>query len=206
MATDFSQAAQSLSQTASLLARRWASQRLTAVQSYGRILSDYGNGRASSRDAAQAYAKLAMEEAARYPGDAFQIASDYATAVARAAGLSFGNKLTPRTAAPVIDIELSGPAGGVASREFILENPHDDAATIGFVPSTFFDGNCDIKTKPVLRPAKLALAAGGEATVSVSVKLDPRKFKPGQSYMSNIAVDGFDDMILRVHLNVTDPA
>lgn len=205
MANDFSEAAGSLSRTASSLARRWATQRLSAVQSYGRILSDYGNGRASGRASAEAYAKLTMEEAARYPADAFQIATDYVSAVARAAGLSTtGQKEAQRP--PVIDIELSGPSGGVASRDFVLENPHDSPADIAFTASNFLDGDRDVKAKPVFAPAKFAIAACGEQTVTVSAKLDPRKFKPGGSYRSNVAVEGFDDMIVRVHLTVTGAA
>ncbi|UVO49702.1 hypothetical protein M0208_03940 [Sphingomonas sp. SUN019] len=202
MATDFSQAAGSLSRTTSSLARRWATQRLSAVQSYGRILADYGNGRASGRAAAQAYAKLAMEEAARYPADAFQLATDYVSAVARAAGLSTAVDKETRSS-PVIDIEMSGPSGGVASRDFVLENPHDSAADIAFTASNFLDDERDVKAKPVFAPAKFSIAACGEQTVTVSAKLDPRKFKPGVSYRSNVAVEGFDDMIVRVHLIVT---
>lgn len=198
------QAAQSLSRTASSLARRWASQRLSAVQSYGRILADYGGGRASGRAAAQAYTKLAMEEAVRYPADAFQIATDYASAVARAAGLSFGDSHDATHAASIIDIDLAGAEGGIASRDFVLENPHDSAATLSFTATDFHDGGHDVGAKPVFTPAKFTLAAGGEQTVNVSVKLDPKKFRPGQSYQSHAAVEGFDDMIVRVQLTVTD--
>jgi hypothetical protein len=206
MATDFSQAAQSLSRTASSLARRWATQRLSAVQSYGRILADYGNGRASGRASAEAYAKLTMEEAARYPADAFQLATDYVSALARVAGLSVATDGKGAQSSPVIDIEMSGPAGGVASRDFVLENPHDSAANIGFTASNFLDGERDVKVKPVFAPAKFAIAACGEQTVTVSAKLDRRKFKPGGNYRSNVAVEGFDDMIVRVHLTVTGAA
>lgn len=203
VAADLSDAAQSLSRTASSLARRWATQRLSAVQSYGRILADYGNGRASGRAAAAAYAKLTMEEAARYPADAFQIATDYASAVARAAGLSFGADGHGGQQSPVLDIEISGPSGGVASRDFVLENPHDSVADVGFTAANFLDGERDVKAKPVFTPAKLAIPAHGEQTVTVSAKLDPRKFKAGRNYRSNVAVDGFDEMIVRVHLTVT---
>lgn len=206
MAADLRQAAQSLSETASLLARRWATQRLAAVQSYGRILSDYGHGRSSGRAAAEAFVKLAAKEAARYPADAFQIATDYASAVARAAGLSFGDVgRTTRPARPVLDIEMAGPLGGVATRDFILENPHDVPAKIGFVASNFVDGDRVVKAIPAFDPTEFTLPACGEQKVTVSAKLDRGKFKTGRSYRSNVAVAGFDDMVVRVHLTVTGP-
>lgn len=206
VASDRPQIAPSLSHTASSLARRWATQRLTAVQGYGRILADYGAGRANGRAAAEAYMRLAVEEAVRYPADAFRIATDYAAALARSAGLPMAVEQAVRPIAPVLDIEMSGPAGGVASREFVLENPHDAPASIGFTASNFLDGEQEVKSKPVFAPAKFTVDACGEQAVTVSTKLDPRKFKPGRSYRSNVAVDGFDELVVRVHLTVTGAA
>ena len=213
MPTDLSAAAQSLRQTASELARLWATQRLSAVDRYGRILSDYGAGRATGRDAAQAYAKLAMEEAVHYQSDAFGIATDYAKAVAQAAGLSIGTRqATARQTVQqtarrtVIDLDISGPIGGAASRDFVLENPHDSAAQIRFVATNFRDGEAEVKAKPLFAPARIDIPAAGEQVVSVRVKLDPRKFQAGHRYCANVAVDGFDDMVLRVHLTVNEAA
>lgn len=203
MAADQAQIARSLGDTVSQLARRWATQRLEAVHGYGRILSDYGQGRATGRAAAQAYAKLAMEEAVRYPADAFGIATDYASAVARAAGLNLGAVKTT-THRAVLDVDLGGPLGGTASREFVLENPHDVAAEIGFIANNFSDGDSEIKAKPSFAPGKLTIAPHGEHVIRVSTRLDARKFAAGQSYRANVAVEGFDDMVVRVHLTVAD--
>lgn len=203
MAEDQPTATQSLTDTASELARRWATQRLAAIQSYSRILADYGSGRASGSDAAQAYAKLAVEEAVRYPTQAYGIASDYATAVARAAGLASGPaRAAPAAQAPVIDIELSGAPGRVASRSFVLENPYDAPIEIGFTATNFHDGEQQIAVAPTLTPATATIPAGGEQAVKISVKIDRKKFAAGGIYSANIAVEGFDHMVIRVHLTV----
>lgn len=204
MAADAAQAARSLSQTASSLARRWATQRLAAVQSYSRILADYGGGRTTGRAAATAWAKLALDEATRYSTDAFQLATDYASAVAGAAGLSIGADQAAASATPVIDIELSGVMGRTATRTFVLENPHASDAAIAFAAGAFHDGEQEVAAKPVFTPASVALPAFGEQAVKVSVKLDPKRFRPGRTYRAAAAVEGFDDMIVRVHLSVTE--
>lgn len=194
---------QSLSKTASELARRWATQRLSAVQSYGRILADYGGGRASGKDAAQAYAKLAMEEAARYPSEAFQIATDYANAVARAAGLSLATGQTPMARSPVVDIELAGMIGKVVERTFVLENPHDVPADIRFTATNFLDGDQEVNAKPTFAPASVSIPKGGEVEVTISAKADRKQFQAGRTYRSSVAVEGIDDMVIRVLFSVT---
>jgi hypothetical protein len=206
MATDLKAMAQSFSGTASELARRWAGQRVGAVQSYGRIIGDYGAGRSSGTATAKAVAKLAAEEAARYPTDAFHYWSDYWSALARTAGLSVGPATAPsQRAKPVLDIELTGKLGSTATRDFVLENPHKTDVTIGFAASNFRCGDADIKAYPIFDPVEFSLPAGGEHKVKVAVKLDRRKFKAGESYSANVAISGFDDMVLRVHLTVAEP-
>jgi hypothetical protein len=206
MATDLQAMARSFSGTASELARRWAGQRVGAVRSYGRIIGDYGAGRTSGRATAEAVARLAAEEAARYPADAFQYWSDYWSALARTAGLSLRSTGdTVRRANAVLDIELTGKLGSTATRDFLLENPHATDVKIGFVASGFRCGDAEIKASPQFDPLEFSLPAGGEHRVTVSVKLDRRKFKVGESYSANVAVSGFDDMVLRVHVTVVDP-
>ncbi|MFT3976300.1 MAG: hypothetical protein QM688_04185 [Sphingomonas bacterium] len=203
MAKGQSEATASLGRTASELARRWASQRLSAVQRYGRILADYSNGSANGRDAALAYARLAMDEAVRYPADAFQIATDYAAAIGRAAGLSFtGTQASKAERAPVLDIELAGTIGRIAKRTFVLENPHDSPATISFTAGNFFDGEQELEVGPSFAPADMVIPAGGEQTITLSVKLDRKQFRAGHAYDASVAVQGFEDMILRVHLTI----
>jgi hypothetical protein len=206
MATDLKEMAQSLSGTASELARRWAVQRVGAVQSYSKIIGDYGAGQASWRATAEAVARLAADEAARYPADAFKIWSDYISAVTRTAGLSLttAGEAVRRTKA-VLDIELTGKLGSTATRDFVLENPHKTDVKIGFAPSNFKCGETELKSLPRFDPVEFSLPAGGEHKVSVAVKLDRRKFKVGESYSANVAVSGFDDMVLRVHVTVVDP-
>ena len=206
MATDLKEMARSFGGTASELARRWAGQRAGAVQSYGRIISDYGAGRSSGRAMAEEMAKLAADEAAQYPADAYKFWSDYWSALARTAGLSTGLAAEPRRRArTVLDIELTGKLGSTATRDFILENPHQSEVKIAFAPTNFRCGDADIKALPHFDPAELSLPAGGECTVKIAVKLDRRKFKTGESYSANVAISGFDDMVLRVHLTVVDP-
>lgn len=206
MAADLKAMAQSFSGTASELARRWAGQRVGAVRSYGRIIGDYGAGRSSGTATAKAVAKLAAEEAARYPADAFQYWSDYWSALARTAGLSIKSTgETVRRAKAVLDIEMTGKLGSTATRDFVLENPHASDVKIGFVASVFWCGDTEIKASPQFDPVEFSLPAGGDHRVTVSVKLDRRKFKAGESYSANVAVSGFDDMVLRVHVTVVDP-
>jgi hypothetical protein len=206
MASDLKEMAQSFSGAASELARRWAGQRVVAVQHYGRIIGDYGAGRSSGRATAQAVAKLAADEAARYPVDAYQFWNDYWVAAARSVGLSAGpSGSTARSTQAVLDIELTGKLGSVATRAFILENPHMTDVEISFSPTNFRSDDAEIKASPQFDPAAFSLPAGGECKVAVAVKLDRRKFRAGECYSANVAISGFDDTILRVHLTVIDP-
>jgi len=52
----------------------------------------------------------------------------------------------------------------------------------------------------------VALAPGGEQLITVAAQLDPEAFAPGGPYMANVAIAGFDNMVLRVRLMVLDPA
>ena len=194
---------QSLNQTLSALARRWATQRLSAVQTYGRLLADYGAGRASGRDTAQAYAKLVMEEAARYPTDAFGVASDYASALARAAGVSLSADRSAQPVAPVLDVELTGAPGRTVTRTILLENPHDAPARIGFAATNFFDGSQELSAAPTIAPADAVIPARGEQAVTVSAKIDRKLFQAGRTYQSSVAVDGFGELLIRVYLTVS---
>lgn len=203
MADDFRDVARTLGQAGSDLARRWATQRLGAVQSYGRILSDYSAGRMTSRAAAGAYARLAAEEAVRYPADLIGMATGYVSAVAKVAGVPIKSE-SAKAAGPIIDIDLSGHPGSVASREFTLENPHDVDAKISLIASPYSDGARALKVAPRFEPAEFTIPAHGEQKVTVSSKVDKRYFKSGQLYSANAAVDGFDDMIIRVHLAASE--
>jgi len=187
------------------LARRWATQRLGAVQAYGRILSDFGTGRSSSAAAAGAFARLVAEEAVRYPADAIGLATDFANALVQKAGGGVqkgGAPASGRTRAPIQDLEISGPVGGVASGEFLLSNPHAHAADLTFSTSTFTGSTGDTAVALVVSPADFTLAAGAEKLVTVIANLDTKAFEAGSSYTANVAINGFDDMVVRVRLTV----
>lgn len=187
------------------LARRWATQRLAAVQSYGRILADYGAGRSTSATAAGALVKLAAEEAVRYPADAIGLATDYASALARRAGVDLGVKTsTARAAPPIQDLEIFGPLGGVASGEFFLRNPHERAAQLSFQASAFSDSLGQTSAMLSFDPPDLVLGAGEEQVVRFSMALDDTQFAAGRSYVAIVAITGADDMILRVRLAVVE--
>ncbi len=195
----------SLSAVAAELARRWATQRLSAVQTYGRILEDYGAGRSSSGEAMAAWVKLAAGEAVNYSSDALGLAGDYATAVAQRAGLPIGSVSTAGPArAPIHDLELSGPLGGRAAGEFVLTNPHDRTAHLSFTTSTFSGPAGETPVAVIMDPAEFSLAAGQEQRVAVSVAIDKKKMRAGERYNANVAIAGFDDMVLRVRLSVLD--
>jgi hypothetical protein len=197
---------ESLSAVAARLARRWANQRLAAVQSYGRILADYGQGHASSGATLSAVAKLAVEEAARYSADAVGIATDYAAAVARRTGVDLGldtGKTGPTT--EVRDLELSGPLNGEATGEFFLANPYDKSVTVSFTVSHFTSPQGDAPVGPTLEPAQTVLAAGQEQKVAVRATLDSANFTAGRVYTAHVAVAGFDHLMLRVRLTVLEP-
>lgn len=191
----------SLGQLGADLTRKWATQRLTAVESYGRILADYGAGRTSSTAAAGAYARLAAEETVRYSADAIGLATDLATALVRKAGGQL--ETAARKVQPVQDLELAGPVGGKAAANFILHNPHDRTASLSFVAGHFAGPSGDTKGTVTLEPPQLELAPGAEQSVKVSATLDPAVFEPGGHYTANVAVAGFEDLVLRVRLSVT---
>jgi hypothetical protein len=190
-----------LTQVTTDLARRWASQRLKAVQAYGTILADFGAGRTTSSAAAGAYAKLVAEESVRYSSDAIGIASDLATAVVRKAGGTIETG-APAVQQPIQDLELSGPIGGVASTEVLLRNPHDKPATLSFAATAFGDTLGGTPASVTIEPDGLVLAAGAEQPITVSAALDPKAFAAGGLYTANVAISGFDDLILRVRLTV----
>lgn len=182
------------------LARRWASQRLAAVQAYGRILSDYGAGRTTTSAAAAAYARLVAEETVRYSADAIGLAADVAAALVRRAG---GQLETGRArVSPVQDLELSGPVGSEALASFSLHNPRDQPATLSFVSGRFTGTLGDTAATVALHPKRVELAAGAEQPVSVSVFVDPDVFEPGGLYTANVSISGFEDFVLRVRLSV----
>ncbi len=195
----------SLGNVTSDLARRWANQRLAAVQSYGRILADYGSGRSTSAAAVGAFARLAAEEAVRYPSDAIGLASEYAAALAGRAGATL-DVAAARQEPPIRDMELSGPLGGEASGEFYLKNPHDRPAALSFLAAQFFGTGGEAGPAAVFEPAEFTLAPGQEQLVKVSAALDPDRVKAGRSYAANVAVSGFEAMVLRVRLQVLEPA
>jgi hypothetical protein len=195
----------SLGDIAAGLARRWATQRLAAVQSYGRILADYGAGRSTTTGAAGALARLAAEEAVRYPSDAVTLAADYATAVAKRAGVSLKAEAdSVRRAAPIRDIALSGALGSVASSTVYLSNPHDRAAHLTFSASNFSNPDGETTASLTFAPPDLTLAPGEEKPVQVSATLDAAAFTAGRDYTANVAISGFDDMVLRVRLSILE--
>jgi hypothetical protein len=190
----------SLTDVSAELARRWATQRLNAVQAYGRILADFGAGRSTSSAAAGAYARLVAEEAVRYPADAIGLATDFAAALVRKAGgklETFGE-----AQAPFQDIEMSGPLGGTATAEFALRNPHDRSVSLGFVAGAFSCQTGETSATVVVTPSHLDLAPGDEQTVTLTANLDPKVFETGGRYTANVAITGFDDLVLRVRLTV----
>jgi hypothetical protein len=201
-----SQTGESLSAVAARLARRWANQRLAAVQSYGRILADYGQGHATSGATLGAVAKLAVEEAARYSADAVGLVTDYAAAVARRTGVDLGLETQRSGPATVVrDLELSGPLDGEAAGEFYLTNPYDKSVSVSFTASHFTSPDGDAGVGPVLEPAEIVVPAGHEQKIAVRAVLDNREFKAGRTYSAHVAVAGFDHMMLRVRLTVLEP-
>jgi hypothetical protein len=200
----------SLSDVAAKLARRWATQRLAAVQNYGRILADFGDGRSSGRAAMGAFVKLAAEEAIRYPADAIGLATDYAAAAARQAGVQIA-EASPSTRGvgpvhPIRDLDLQGPLGGEARVEFILDNPHDRPSHITFITSPFWGPDGEIKAPLVIEPASFVLGADEARRVSLGVTLNAEMFQAGAQYTTNVAISGFEDLVLRLRLTILQPA
>ena len=193
----------SLGEISAELSRRWATQRLAAVQAYSRILSDFGQGRSTGQAAAAAYAKLAAEEAVRYPADAVGIAVDFASALARKAGVKLDlAKVSSDRVSPIQDLEISGVLGGVATGEFLLSNPHDRPVDLGFITSNFSGPSGEVGAGVVVEPPSLSLGAGEDQTIAVMARLDPEAFLPGGRYRANVAISGFDEMVVRVRLTV----
>lgn len=192
----------SVSSVAGELARRWATQRLSAVQAYGRILSDYGTGRCTSSAAAGAMAKLAAEEAVRYPADALGLAVDFAGALARKAGLDLRASSATGAARPIQDLEIAGPLGGTAIGEVLLANPHAQPVAVTFDVSGFTGPGGETAPAPAVTPAAFTLQPGQDRQVTVRANLDPEMFAPGCAYAALLTVAGFDDMVVRIRLTV----
>jgi hypothetical protein len=194
-----------LSAVGAELARRWATQRLGAVQTYGRILSDFGAGRSTPSAAAGAFAKLVAEETVRYPADALGLATEFASVLVQKAGGSLQTARSTRASAsstPIQDLEISGPLGGVATGDVLLTNPHLSAATLSFSTSNLIGPDGDTGVSLVVSPAEFSLAAGAEKLITVIANLDNEALQPGVGYTANVAINGFDDMVVRVRLTV----
>lgn len=195
----------SATSAAGQVARRWANKRLAAVEAYGRILADYGSGRSTSGAAAGALARLAVEETVRYPGEVMSLAADYLTALGGRAATSPDMTAAASRSVPICDLDLVGALGAQASGTFQLANPHDRAAVLSFLPATFSGAAGDTALAARFVPAEFVLQPGAEQSVVVSVLLAPDLVRAGEVYTANVAVDGFDEMILRLRLTVLDP-
>ncbi|MEM7613479.1 MAG: DUF1735 domain-containing protein [Pseudomonadota bacterium] len=190
------------------LARRWAGQRVGALNAYRQILADYGTGQIDSRATASAVAKLTAEESAKYPGELLSLATDYASGLAQMAGLSTSEgqaQPAGRGVRAIHDLMLSGKIGETAKAEILIENPRDVEVQIGFAATGFANEARATKLTPSFDPADCTIPPGAERKITVSVKLDGRKLKAGETYSAQAIVDGFDEMVLRLSL-VVDPA
>ncbi len=185
------------------LARRWAGQRVNALNSYRHILTDYGTGAADTRKTASAVARLTAEEVVRYPAELMELASDYASGVAKMAGLSLtAGQPASSSARPVHDIALSGKIGDTVTAEFLIENPRDEDVTIDFAATAFANDERVTKASPVFDPGAFTMSPRSEQKVAIKAKLDGRTLKAGERYSAQAIVDGFDDMVLRLNLTV----
>ncbi|MBV7257793.1 hypothetical protein KCG44_13485 [Pacificimonas sp. WHA3] len=192
-----------VSELLSELARRWAGRRVGALNGYRQILSDYGAGRTDVRKTASAALRLTAEEAVKYPGELLDLASDYASGVARMAGLSAkGARTSPGSQRAVHDLMLSGKIGETATADMLIENPRDAEVTIGFAATAFSTDARVTKLTPSFDPPTCTLPPGSERKIAVSVKLDGRTVNAGETYAAQAVVDGFDDMVLRLNLAV----
>ncbi|MFB0610968.1 hypothetical protein [Aurantiacibacter poecillastricola] len=190
------------------VARRWAGRRVEALNDYRQILADYGTGRTDNRTTAKAMARLTADEAIKYPGELLDLASDYATGLARLAGITATGTpgdTGPGTQRAVHDLMLTGDIGDTASADLVIENPRDVEVALGFAVTPFSNDMRVTKLTPAFEPANCIMAPGSEQKVTVSAKLDGRTLKAGETYTAQAIVDGFDDMVLRINL-VVGPA
>ncbi|MGB3472491.1 MAG: hypothetical protein WBA51_16880 [Erythrobacter sp.] len=206
-----SRAAESITEIGDLLtvlARRWAGRRVNALNGYRQILADYGTGRTDSRATASAVARLTAEETIKYPGELLDLATEYASGVARMAGITAtGAPADNQSGAQrtVHDLMLSGKIGETATADIMIENPREAEVALGFAATAFSNDARTTKLTPTFDPANCTMAPGSEQKVIVSVKLDGRMLKAGETYTAQAIVNGFDEMVLRLNLTV-DPA
>ncbi len=204
-------AAESITEVGELLsqlARRWAGRRVNALNGYRQILADYGTGQVDSQTTASAVARLTAEETIKYPGELMDLASEYASGLARMAGLAATGARAdsqPGTQRAVHDLMLSGKIGETATADIMIENPRDVEVGLGFATTAFSNDARVTKVSPSFDPASCTMAPGSEQKVVISVKLDGRTLKAGENYTAQAIVDGFDEMVLRLNLAV-DPA
>jgi hypothetical protein len=149
---DASQNIEKMADITSDLARRWATHRVDAITRYGRIIADYGRGQTGERSALQALAKLAVEEAVRYPGEAITLAADYAKAWLDIAGVKVDIPLTSKHAQAgkrSDDIFLRGALGTLVTHDLVIENPQDRSVDVT-ISATPFEGAVGNLVKAVL--------------------------------------------------------
>jgi hypothetical protein len=107
----------------------------------------------------------------------------------------------------VVSIGLEAPAGQVASRSFILENPRPLPSDITFVVSDFHEegGTKSFSADAQFHPARLTLEPHGECVVTLQVPVTAGLFEPGHLYRATALVRGFDDLELNVSMRVQPP-
>lgn len=99
-----------------------------------------------------------------------------------------------------VEIELRGAVGEEATRGFVLENKHSEAADIFFLVSDFVgpEGIPPFRADLEFQPARFTLRPGEERVITLRLQLNPALFVAGSRYTATAVVRGYDDLELGV--------
>lgn len=136
-------------------------------------------------------------------------------------GLAFANELTTATerafrlepkaetaaAPPRVEINLHVRIGETAMAAFLIENNQPQTVNVSFAASQVFSRHGEPVSSAAVRfdPPRLALEPQLQATVRALIDISP-EFKPGELYLLQVQIVGFEQKEIWIGLNILPPA
>jgi hypothetical protein len=121
---------------------------------------------------------------------------------------AFNLKPSVETAAPSsrVEINLHARVGETATAAFLIENNQPQIVDVSFAASQVFSRHGEPIPSGAVRfdPSRLSLEPQSQATVRALIDISP-EFKPGELYLLQIQIVGFEQKEIWVGLNILPP-
>jgi len=189
------------------LMNRSLREQIRVAQQYNRWIQQSSAPDVLGKAARSDYFRFMTESATDYTRNVAQLTFDYYNSLLKLSTLHsdkfFSQVMNSPAASPEdmkdesltrVQVELSAPVGGHATRIFILENKRLEATDIGFLVSEFRGADASNQFNPKLQfqPERFRLTAGEERGVELDLHVDPQFFTPGERYTATVLVTGSD--------------